>query len=216
MSRVRSFHSVAASSARWRAPTLLLATALSSACTVDANANPAARCADDLGCPAALACYRGYCVAAPDDSGIDAVDDSGAQAAAPVRDASGLSGGPAPVPAPQAATPPPAQPTQPPQAQPTPQPVQPPQAQPSPPPTPPPTTWPDPVEDLCRFLCERLGDCSCLEELPVPCSNARTRCGDKCVHLQSDRKHCGSCSHECARGGCERGECDREEVDDDD
>src|SRR5215216_2120016 len=40
------------------------------------------------------------------------------------------------------------------------------------------------------------------------CSEGQTRCGDRCVNLQTNERHCGSCSNRCAEGEeCVSGVC---------
>src|SRR5215207_1814453 len=40
------------------------------------------------------------------------------------------------------------------------------------------------------------------------CSEGQTRCGDRCVNLQRNERHCGSCFHRCAEGEeCVSGRC---------
>ena len=40
------------------------------------------------------------------------------------------------------------------------------------------------------------------------CSEGQTRCGDRCVNLQTNERHCGSCSNRCAWGQeCVGGKC---------
>src|SRR5215216_33251 len=40
------------------------------------------------------------------------------------------------------------------------------------------------------------------------CPEGQTRCGDRCVNLQTNERHCGSCFHRCAEGEeCVSGEC---------
>jgi|SRR5215203_6011413 len=40
------------------------------------------------------------------------------------------------------------------------------------------------------------------------CSEGQTRCGDRCVNLQRNERHCGSCFHRCAEGEeCVSGVC---------
>src|SRR5215217_2864222 len=47
------------------------------------------------------------------------------------------------------------------------------------------------------------------------CSEGQTRCGDRCVNLQRNERHCGSCFHRCAEGEecvsgvCQGGGCPR-------
>lgn len=46
---------------------------------------------------------------------------------------------------------------------------------------------------------------------PQDCPEGRSRCGEECVNLQTNREHCGSCDHECneedASGHCDAGRC---------
>src|SRR5215217_8274600 len=40
------------------------------------------------------------------------------------------------------------------------------------------------------------------------CSEGQTRCGDRCVNLLTNERHCGSCSNRCAEGEeCVSGVC---------
>jgi hypothetical protein len=40
------------------------------------------------------------------------------------------------------------------------------------------------------------------------CSEGQTRCGERCVNLRTNERHCGSCSNRCAEGQeCVNGEC---------
>jgi hypothetical protein len=42
------------------------------------------------------------------------------------------------------------------------------------------------------------------------CAPAKTLCGDNCVNLLKDSKHCGACGHKCEKGGCSMGRCNDE------
>lgn len=48
------------------------------------------------------------------------------------------------------------------------------------------------------------GTCLCRAEF--------TTCGDACVVLDSDPKHCGSCNHDCLGGDCSGGKCEPHEI----
>jgi hypothetical protein len=51
-------------------------------------------------------------------------------------------------------------------------------------------------------VCNRRGNCKCV--------SGYTKCGHKCVNLQTNKKHCGSCTTACppaAHGSCQRAAC---------
>ena len=40
------------------------------------------------------------------------------------------------------------------------------------------------------------------------CSEGQTRCGDRCINLQANERHCGSCRNRCASNQtCCKGRC---------
>jgi hypothetical protein len=55
----------------------------------------------------------------------------------------------------------------------------------------------------CSRNCVRRGD-----DKVCGCPEGRTRCNDRCVNLETNENHCGSCSNRCAEGEeCVDGEC---------
>jgi hypothetical protein len=55
----------------------------------------------------------------------------------------------------------------------------------------------------CSGNCIRRGD-----EKVCGCPEDKTRCGLRCINLQTDERHCGSCSNRCADGAeCVDGVC---------
>jgi hypothetical protein len=55
----------------------------------------------------------------------------------------------------------------------------------------------------CSRNCVRRGD-----DKVCGCPEGKTRCKDRCVDLQTNERHCGSCSNSCAEGSeCVSGEC---------
>jgi hypothetical protein len=208
------------------------------ACAVDASANPARRCDASLACPAGLACYRGYCVIGGSDAALPAPTDAGglasgdagqsappgmpAEPESPEPEVSGEPTAPEPMnpsePRPEAKPEKPEKPEKPQEPAPSPEPEPEPEPRPEPAPTPEPTPAPS---DLCRLLCEHLGECDCMsEEQPEwGCRGARVPCGDRCVDLRSDDDHCGGCNLRCERGSeCKGAVCrwERDGEDDDD
>lgn len=54
------------------------------------------------------------------------------------------------------------------------------------------------------FLCMDDGQCK-----PEPCPSGKTSCGQACVDLQADTKHCGACNNACPSGEvCNSGKCE--------
>ena len=55
----------------------------------------------------------------------------------------------------------------------------------------------------CSRNCIRRGD-----DKVCGCPEGKTRCNDRCVNLQRNERHCGSCFNRCAEGQeCVNGEC---------
>jgi hypothetical protein len=55
----------------------------------------------------------------------------------------------------------------------------------------------------CSGNCVRRGD-----DKVCACPEGKSRCGDRCVNLQRNERHCGECFNRCAEGQeCDHGVC---------
>jgi hypothetical protein len=59
----------------------------------------------------------------------------------------------------------------------------------------------------CSRNCIRRGD-----DKVCGCQEGQTRCGERCVNLRTNERHCGRCSNRCTDGECVNGMCQSEVV----
>jgi hypothetical protein len=73
------------------------------------------------------------------------------------------------------------------------------------------------LRTLATQLCLRLGVALMLLACESPIVGLQCRpgfsvCGDSCIDLSADFRHCGECDHSCGRFVCEKGTCSSVEL----